>query len=133
MIKDEKEREENMLSFEKSVILPNAIEFIKMDDIHILIKIKNFFRSQSKKTMSNILRICLSKEEEKLACIITAYYDFYLEAKIVTHALKDEQYEFLRYVWAFDKNYIDEVLITFEDLFGMIKQHYGENKDAAKT
>jgi hypothetical protein len=56
--------------------------------------------------MTNVLKIALQKEEEKLACIITAYYEVTLEEEMIIRALTSENYQWLFFVWAFDKNYI---------------------------
>ena len=56
--------------------------------------------------MTNILKIALQKEEEKLACIITAYYEIALEEEMIVRAITNSNYQWLLFVWAFDKNYI---------------------------
>jgi len=42
--------------------------------------------------MTNVLKIALQKEEEKLACIITAYYEISLEEEMIIRALTNENY-----------------------------------------
>ncbi len=70
--------------------------------------------------MTNVLKIALQKEEEKLACIIIAYYEVTIEQEIIIKALSMDNYLMLKYLWAFEKNYVgqrqreDAILITFE-------------------
>lgn len=70
--------------------------------------------------MSNILKIALQKEEEMLACIITAYYEVVIEQEMLIKALSTDNYTWLKFVWSFDKNYIgnrrmsDAHFITFD-------------------
>ena len=64
------------------------------------------FRQKFQNLMTNVLKIALQKEEEKLACIITAYYEVALEEEMIIRALTSENYEWLMFVWAFGKNYI---------------------------
>ena len=56
--------------------------------------------------MTNVLKIALQKDEEKLACIIIAYYEVALEQDMIIRALTNENFEWLFFTWAFDKNYI---------------------------
>jgi hypothetical protein len=75
--------------------------------------------------MTNVLKIALQKEEEKLACIITAYYEIALEEEMIIRALSSPSYRWLLFVWAFDKNCIGSrfrngVFITYEQLFELI-------------
>jgi len=56
--------------------------------------------------MTNVLKIALQKEEEKLACIIIAYYEVTIEQEIIIKALSMDNYMMLKYLWAFEKNYV---------------------------
>jgi hypothetical protein len=58
--------------------------------------------------MTNVLKIALQKEEEKLACIIIAYYEVTIEQEIIIKALSMDNYLMLQYLWAFEKNYIGQ-------------------------
>lgn len=90
-----------------------------LDDVGSLIKVKNSFRTKFQNLMTNTLKIALQKEEEKIACIIVAYYEIALEEEMIIRALSGNSYTFLMFVWAFDKNYIgarnkeDSYFITF--------------------
>ena len=80
--------------------------------------------------MSNILKIALQKNEETVACIITAYYEIELEEDMVVRAITSNNYHWLLFVWAFDKNYIglrnqkEAIQLTFEQLFELMKKQY---------
>lgn len=56
--------------------------------------------------MTNVLKISLQKEEEKLACVITAFYEVALDQEMIMRAITSENYEWLLFVWAFNKNYL---------------------------
>jgi len=56
--------------------------------------------------MTNVLKIALQKEEEKLACIITAYYEVIIEQEMVIKALSMDNYQWLLFIWAFEKNFL---------------------------
>jgi len=99
-------------------------------NISSLLQVKNSFRLRFQNLMTNVLKIALSKDEEMLACIITAYYEVVLEEEMIVRALANENYQWLLYVFAFEKNYVgprnkeDSHFIAFEYLFDMIKKHY---------
>lgn len=91
---------------------------------------KQAFRLKFQNLMTNVLKIALQKEEEKLSCIIIAYYEVTIEQEMIIKALSMDNYLMLQYLWAFDKNYIgqrqreDAIKITFDSLFELInKQH----------
>lgn len=42
--------------------------------------------------MTNILKIALQKEDEKVACIITAYYEIALEEEMIVRAITNNNY-----------------------------------------
>jgi hypothetical protein len=42
--------------------------------------------------MTNILKIALLNEEEKLACIIVAYYEIALEEEMIVRAISNSNY-----------------------------------------
>jgi hypothetical protein len=45
--------------------------------------------------MTNVLKIALQKEEEQLACIITAYYEVIIEQEMIIKALSMDNYNWL--------------------------------------
>lgn len=64
-----------------------------------------------------------------------AYYEVALESEMIIRAVTFENYEWLFYVWAFDKNYIgqrnkiDSILITYETIFDLILKKYLDEKE----
>lgn len=87
--------------------------------------------------MTNVLKISLQGGEERISCIITAYYEVALEEEMIVRALANQNYHWLMFVWAFDKNYVgprnrdDSHFINFEELFGLIKEHHLESEPTA--
>ena len=101
------------------------IDNTRLDTINQLINVKISFRMKFQNLMTNVLKIALQKDEEKLACIITAYYEIALEEEMIVRAIALGNYKWLQFAWAFDKNYIgsrmrDGLFITYEQLFGLI-------------
>ena len=58
--------------------------------------------------MTNVLKIALQKDEEKLSCIITAYYEVIIEQDMIIKALSIDNYQWLQFLYAFDKNYLGQ-------------------------
>lgn len=56
--------------------------------------------------MTNVLKIVLQKGEERLACIITAYYEISVGEDMIMKAMDQDHFEWLQFLWAFHKNYI---------------------------
>ena len=54
---------------------------------------------------SNILRLALNLKEEMVASILAAKYQVVIEEKMMTRAIKTEQFDFLYYVYAYNKNF----------------------------
>jgi predicted outer membrane protein len=73
-----KEIAENPNSFQNLGISEEVINATEINDLVELLKIKNSFRTKFQNLMTNVLKIALGKEEEKIACIITAYYEISL-------------------------------------------------------
>lgn len=55
------------------------VDRANINDMTTLIEIKNSLRSKFPNLMTNVLKLTLIKEEERIACIITAYYELSLE------------------------------------------------------
>ena len=85
--------------------------------------------------MATIVRVLLYKGEEKLACLLTAYYEIEFKKEMITSAIEKDHLEWLKYVWAFGKNYEgirrsgDAEKIKFSALFKQIKNHFSKNMD----
>ena len=80
--------------------------------------------------MSNIVQVLLYKKEQKLACLLTAYYELSLEDEAFINAVKRQYFDWLKYVWAFGKNYSgsrrqpDAVKVTINALLSFIGNVY---------
>jgi len=69
-------------------------------------KLKSMFRIQFPCLMANIVKILLFKKEEKLACLLTAYYELSLDEDSYYQAVDNKNFQWLEFVWAFGKNFI---------------------------
>ena len=56
--------------------------------------------------MANLVKILLFMKEEKLACMLTAFYELSIEHETYFTAVYNKNFDWLKYVWAFGKNYI---------------------------
>lgn len=54
-----------------------------------LIKIKAELRQCYETIVTNILKIALKKREEKIACLITAYYEIKVDEEMLIKALSE--------------------------------------------
>jgi len=79
--------------------------------------------------MTNILKIALHKEEEKLACILTAYYNIQIKEEMIGRALVNENFEWLMFLYAFGRNKVGNIVIDYTALFGLIIKLDGENRE----
>jgi|LauGreDrversion4_2_1035121.scaffolds.fasta_scaffold95257_2 hypothetical protein len=77
--------------------------------------------------MSNICQILLSRQEFKLANVLTAYYELSLTEERVIQAIFDKNFDWLSWVWSFEKNFIgprrnknSAKKITLKNLFNLI-------------
>ena len=82
------------------------IELIEIETDEQMVKLKTQFRLHFPVLMSNILKVLLFNEEERLACLLTAYYEVALEQEMIYQAVCNERFKWLNYVWAFGKNWI---------------------------
>ena len=69
-------------------------------------KLKNAFRLFFPCLMANIIKVLLCKNEEKLACLLTSYYELSLDEESYYQAVEGKKFGWLKFVWAFGKNYI---------------------------
>mmetsp|Transcript_39182 Transcript_39182/g.37575 ORF Transcript_39182/g.37575 Transcript_39182/m.37575 type:complete len:160 (+) Transcript_39182:813-1292(+) len=126
-VEDEKRQQQQFMQLG---ITPEVVEQTSIPDSAALLTIKNAFRTKFQSLITNILKIALTNDEEKLSCLITAYYEVALEEDIILKALSSQWYQWLMFVWAFDKNYIgsrikeDSSYINFEQLFDLIKKQH---------
>jgi hypothetical protein len=84
------------------------IENTRLEDINQLQEVKKSFRTKFQNLMTNILKIALQKEEEMLACIITAYYEVIIEQEMLIKALSMDNFRWLQFLWAFQKNFLGQ-------------------------
>jgi hypothetical protein len=70
--------------------------------------------------MTNILKIALQKGEERLACIITAYYNISVKEDMIGRALINGNFDWLMFLFAFGKNKVASHHVDYASLFGLI-------------
>ncbi len=69
-------------------------------------KLKSKMRLYFPKLMADIVKILLHKKEQKLACLLTAYYELCLDENSFYESVFNMNFEWLNYVWVFGKNFI---------------------------
>ena len=104
-----------------------------LDDDETLALLKTHFRIYFPNLMSTIVKILLYKEEEDLACLLTAYYELSLDTESYLYAIEGNNFKWLSFVWAFGKNWIlsrrsdNAQLVNIKQLLGMIDQIFKQN------
>jgi len=58
--------------------------------------------------MQKILQILLHRKEEELACYLTAFYNISVTRTMIAQAIDHDQYRWLNFLWAFNKNKVTE-------------------------
>ena len=88
--------------------------------------------------MANIVKILLYRDETKLACFLTAYYELAVDEEMIIYAIEQKEFEWLSYVWAFGKNYIGPrqnvkaSRVDLVNLFAMISSKHERTIDKYK-
>lgn len=86
--------------------------------------------------MANIAQILLYKQEEKLACLLTAYYELSLEKEAFVQAVQNKKFDWLKYVWAFGKNCYgsrrqgDFERLSIQELLKIVSEVFSDQKVA---
>jgi len=84
----------------------SVIERTRINGKIHLTKVRNAFMERYENIMTNVLQIAIQRQEEKIACLITAHYEFILEDEMIFRAITNGNFEWLKFVWGFQKNYI---------------------------
>lgn len=85
----------------------------------MVVSLKSSFRVRFPLLMTDILKIILFKNDEKLACLLTAFYEIAIDDDMLFRALEKNNFIWLQYVWSFKKNFLgprsstDVVYITY--------------------
>ena len=82
------------------------LELMTLEEEEDVQRLKTMFRLQFPALMSNIAKILLFRKEEKLACLLTAYYELSLDEESYYTAVESKNFVWLSFVWAFGKNFI---------------------------
>ena len=76
--------------------------------------------------MSKLLKIMLYRGEIELACYLTAYYEIFIDEDMIKNAIRKNWYEWLKYVFAFKKNYVANKHYPLKKLFKEINDIYDD-------
>ena len=107
-----------------------VVELVELKDENDMEELKRSFRLNFPCLMATIVKVLLYKEEEKLACLLTAYYEIEFSAKMIHSAIGKDNLEWLMFVWAFGKNYggirrcRGTKKISYKDFFKLIKERF---------
>ena len=82
------------------------IETMRLETEEDVGRLCSAFRLHFPSFMANIAKILLYKGEEKLACLLTAYYELSLDEDSYYVAVGSKNFQWLEFLWAFGKNYI---------------------------
>ena len=67
-------------------------------------RLKTGFQLRFPLLMGNLIKILLYKNEEVLACYLTAFYEIYIDKTMLEKAIIYDHYVWLNYLWVFKKN-----------------------------
>jgi hypothetical protein len=76
-------------------ISEHDIDNLDLNSKEEMIQLKNNLRAKFPMLLTNILKIILFKGEDKLACVLTAFYEITLEEDMVFRAIEHSQYTWL--------------------------------------
>jgi len=82
------------------------LENTTMDTEETVIALKKGLRLRFPGFMANIVKILLFRGEEKLACLLTAYFEVALDMEMFKCAVENRFFEWLQYVYVFKKNWV---------------------------
>jgi len=77
--------------------------------------------------MANLLKICLYKGEEKLACHLTNFYEIAIDEELLIRAVETKQFQWIKHVWVMKKNWLgvrndpQSKKLTLANLFDFVK------------
>lgn len=107
-----------------------------MRTVHQLRCVKAGFQLRFPVFMANITKILLSRDEIELACYLAAFYVIQLDQSLVDEAIEFRRYDWLKYVFAFGKNYVvrdkQPEKLDYKLLFHYIDKHYDQEPDGAR-
>ena len=86
-------------------ITGNQIEQCTIETEEDLDILKKNLRIYFPSLMAKIVEILLYRQEEQLACLLTAYYELNLQSANLKTAVKEKQFKWLSFVWVFGKNW----------------------------
>jgi hypothetical protein len=89
--------------------------------------------------MANLVKICLSKGEEKLACHLTNFYEIGIDESLLIRAIETKQFNWLKHVWVMKKHYIglrsdsDCHKLSLAHLFDVVKYCFEDQQQIKES
>ena len=69
-------------------------------------RLKSSLRLRFPVLMANLIKICLYKGEEKLACHLTNFYEIAIDEELLIRAVETKQFQWIKHVWVMKKNWL---------------------------
>jgi len=82
------------------------MEMTQMETDEDVQRLKKGLRLRFPLFITNVCRILLYRGEEKLACLMVAYFEVALDRAMFRMAVDNEFFDFLKYLFIFRKNYV---------------------------
>ena len=82
------------------------LELCEIENHEQMKRLRDTFRLRFPCFMANIVKMLLYRGEEKLACLLTSYYEISIDENMINKAVINNNYEWLRYVYCFGKNFL---------------------------
>jgi hypothetical protein len=79
----------------------------KFKNLAMVRKFKHAMRTRAGESLcTNAIKIALITKEEKIASVLLVEYKINVEEDMITRSIFTQKFEFLRYMWLFEKNFI---------------------------
>ena len=103
------------------------IELVRISTEQEAGRLKSSLRLRFPVLMANLIKICLYKGEEKLACHLTNFYEIAIDEELLIRAVETKQFQWIKHVWVMKKNWLgvrNEPLskkLSLANLFDFVK------------
>ena len=92
--------------------------------------VHSVFKTKYQFLISDLLKICLDRGEERICCILVASYEFYFDYSILFKCIKERYFEIMKYIFSFGKNYYGDrhsdnaESLSYYDLILYLKEEF---------
>jgi hypothetical protein len=112
-------RRKQTVDTKKAQVSESSEEYVNLDEFEVdqeydfsdhntVKKFKHAMKTKAGQSLcTNALKIALIDQEEKVASVLLVEYAIKLERDMITRALVTEKFDFLRNMWVFQKNYVE--------------------------